>query len=109
MVGPGLTLNCRMDSNEPRPHDSGISIQAGLRPVSPPTVASRLASWSQVLSLKGTDTLAVEAYNTASAGDDAGATPPTAISLQLGEDKALREASAVSWSIVGASDKRVTK
>ena len=109
MVGPGLPLNCRRRSNAPRPHDSKISIQAGLRPVSPPTVASRSASRSQVLSLKRTDTLAVEAYITASAGDDAGATPPSAISLQLGENKALREASVVPRSIVGASDKSVTK
>ena len=76
--------------------------------MSPLTLASRSASRSQVLSLKGADTLAVEAYNTASAGGEAGATPPTAISLQLGENKALREASVVPRSIVGASDKRVS-
>ena len=62
-----------------------------------------------MLSLKGTDALAVEAYNTASAGDGACALPPTPISLQLGEDKAIREASVVPRSIVRASDKRVTE
>ena len=63
--------------HEPRPHDSSISLQADPCLLSPPTVASKSASRSPMLYLKGVNTLAGKPCDKASAEDDAGT--PTAI------------------------------